>query len=122
MSDELEAQIIQRERLLLRPDIRSSREALQKLLAVDFLEIGRSGFLYRRHTVIDALMDEPMDGQIVIDDATVQQLSESVVLLTYRSHRADASAKDRRTTLRSSVWMFVDGDWKMRFHQGTPVP
>ena len=42
-------------------------------------------------------------------------LGQDTVLLTYR-------LAGTRTTLRSSVWIRESGQWRLRFHQGTPVP
>ena len=36
------------------------------------------------------------------------------VLLTYRSYSRTGSA------LRSSLWVLDGGQWRLRFHQGTP--
>nr|WP_285800807.1 MULTISPECIES: hypothetical protein [unclassified Exiguobacterium] len=39
-------------------------------------------------------------------------------MVTYRL----VQPKLNRVTRRSSIWVLVDGRWKMRFHQGTVVP
>lgn len=38
-------------------------------------------------------------------------LSDEVALVTYRGAKAN----------RASVWIRRDGQWQMRFHQGTPT-
>ena len=119
--DDIAATVGKRERQLLQRDIRNSRAALDGLLADDFVEVERSGFSYRRQDVIDALLKDPVDD-VAVEDMECRQLSLSVVLLTYKSYRAGTATSDPRTTLRSSVWTLVEGDWKLRFHQGTPVP
>ena len=119
--DDIAATVSKRERQLLQRDIRNSRAALDGLLAEDFIEVGRSGFSYRRQDVIEALLKDPVDD-VAVEDTECRQLSPSVVLLMYKSYRAGTATSDPRTTLRSSVWTLVEGDWKLRFHQGTPVP
>ena len=48
------------------------------------------------------------------------ELADGVVLLTYHSVRTLLLTKQR--ALRSSVWVRgADGQWRMRFHQGTPA-
>jgi hypothetical protein len=43
------------------------------------------------------------------------RLASGVVLLTHETHRAE------RVTLRSSVWVRVSFEWRLRFHRGKVV-
>jgi hypothetical protein len=49
------------------------------------------------------------------------ELADGVVLLTYLSAHVDTDGKLYRHSLRSSIWVWTETDWQMRFHQGTPA-
>ncbi|WP_234122172.1 hypothetical protein [Clostridium hydrogenum] len=44
------------------------------------------------------------------------------VQATYKMIKEYEENEDRKCTLRSSIWKYRDGKWKMIFHQGTLVP
>jgi hypothetical protein len=88
------------------------------LLAVDFVEFGRSGLAFDRRCVIESLRQErPVER--TISDFSVRRLAETVTLVTYRSARQEGGQAVH--SLRSSIWMEIDGRWQMVFHQGTPT-
>lgn len=106
------------ERFLLEPDVRSSREKLDKLLATDFVEFGSSGRAWNRQEIIADLLTEA-SFDIEIDCVDSRHISDDVILITYRSRRPGVS--NSATALRSSIWRLTRGDWKLVFHQGTKV-
>jgi glyoxylase I family protein len=86
------------------------------LLTDDFLEFGQSGRVWTRETIAPLLGSSP-DGSAgaaapELEAFEVTRLGEGVALVTYRAHG----------TNRSSIWVRRDGRWRMRFHQGTPLP
>ena len=120
MSDEDVAMFRSLEQMLLRPEVRRSRNALEALLADDFLELGSSGRVYDRSSVVKALAGQigPIDAALPeILDLAVRRLGPDIVLVTYQS----VSVADGHTVRRSSIWQRYDGNWRMVFHQGTPV-
>src|SRR5688572_13857691 len=96
------------EQSLFRPEIRASVNAVDRLLADDFVEFGSSGHAFDKREVIEALRSEPAMQRTLVD-FRVQQLADDVVLLTYRSIRRDISGD--RQFLRSSIWKNIDGQW-----------
>ena len=48
-------------------------------------------------------------------------LSPDTVLLTYFLERENLEAKNKSSSVRSSIWRMHNGKWQMIFHQGTPV-
>jgi hypothetical protein len=110
------------ERVLLRPDVRCSREALVELLAPDFVEFGTSGRVYDREQIIAALTIEGpgQRGTVQISHLTVRPLSESVVLVTYQTVSRTCDHIEHCAN-RSSIWRRSEERWQMAFHQGTPV-
>lgn len=108
--------LFEHEQELLNPEVRSARERLKALLHVDFREMGSSGDVYDRETMIDMMVGEA-PGQVVIRDFDTSYLSAEVALVTYRT--VGTGGQEAR---RSSVWVFQDDRWQLRHHQGTRVP
>lgn len=110
-------QIRQLEERLLRGDTRRSSTEVERLLADDFVEFGSSGKVYDRASIVQALGAE-LDIQVSMRDFSVILLAPGVALATYKCDlRREGKA---RYSLRSTVWLLRDGEWKVRFHQGTP--
>src|SRR5262245_49408140 len=120
-SSELSEQDIrQLEESHLRPETRSNRAAMERLLAADFIEIGSSGRVIDRSDVLAAMpLDSPY--RFAISDFSARSLRDEIVLTTYRLSVQMSEHADVQVTLRSSIWVRRDGRWQMVFHQGTPV-
>ncbi len=115
MPDSLADEIYRLETELLRPEVRHSAEELDALLDDGFVEFGSSGRAWDKRRVVEALLGE-QTARIEVEDFRVRPLGENAALATYRSRRPDGAV-----SLRSSVWLRKDGEWKLAFHQGTPV-
>lgn len=99
----------------LDPEVRSSPELMDELLAEDFVEFGQSGRVYQKQEILDRISTKEL-GMHNIDDLQVRQLGNRYALLTYR---AISTEHDGGVSNRSSIW-FNDGSrWRMIFHQGT---
>ena len=109
----LKEQLLQLEEQLLKPEIRTSKDKLSKLLADTFFEFGSSGkVLYKDEDISEMTLGEV---RMTLSEFEVHPLSEEIVLTTYRIY----NEVNEQHSLRSSIWKIVDGDWKMHFHQGT---
>jgi len=109
------AAVVERERLLLRPDVRADRHRVELLLHQDFQEFGASGRIWDREAIVDALVADPTMPGAAEAFAPVR-LADDVVLLTYR-------VSGELGSLRSSVWVRNGAaGWQLRFHQGTRMP
>ena len=105
-----EEHVVAMERALLADEVRSDRAAVAALLHPDWQEVGRSGRLWTRDAVLDAIGPiEPVDLDVVSTD----RLGPDTILLLWRA------TLDGRTTLRSSLWVRSGTRWQQRFHQGT---
>ena len=109
------------EQSLLRPETRRDVQALSKLLADDFHEVGASGHVYDKAAVLTALPVELAPQSYVISEFTVTELDIYVAMLSYRLEARYAGEAAPRKTLRSSMWRLAEDGWQMFFHQGTPV-
>jgi hypothetical protein len=89
-------------------------------VAFDFLEIGASGRRWTRDEVLEALHEEPPNDLVAIESFDCAELAPDVLLATFDMVAAGPDGVTR--SRRSSTWVRHDGDWRMRFHQGTPIP
>ena len=103
-------EILEVEQRLLEPEVRSSRDALDRLVADDFVEFGSSGQVYAKQDVIGQLLAAPAFS-VQMTAFRVRALSPDVALATYRTGRS----------LRSSIWRREGDGWRIVFHQGTPI-
>ncbi len=109
---------------LMDPTVRASRPLAARLLDPEFVEVGASG---RRWTYEEMLAALPgLDGgdgngpRFAPSGMTGVVLAPGIVHLTYES------AIGGRRARRSSLWRKRSGeagaDWRMYYHQATPVP
>ncbi|MEV3993290.1 DUF4440 domain-containing protein [Streptomyces sp. NPDC049837] len=103
------------------PAVRASRAEAARLLDPDFVEVGASG---RRWSRAEMLAELPgMEGgsadgpRYEVTGMTGVQLGPDLVHLTYETVLAGRRAR------RSSLWRrSPGGEWRMYYHQATPVP
>ncbi|MEU2823743.1 nuclear transport factor 2 family protein [Streptomyces bacillaris] len=110
------AAAIEGELRLLDPVVRASAELLAALLHPEFREIGTSGRLWNRETIIAALTadDAPRPGPLTASRMQGEELCSDVVHLTF-----DTESKGLRSH-RSSLWRLTGSGWRLYFHQATP--
>lgn len=112
----IEQRLIKLEKKLLDPSLRKSREALDKLIADDFAEIGKSGSRYSKQDVLEHVTQE-VDRKIESYGWEVRQIDEKVYIINYISF--ETVDGQRLDTLRTSLWKLNGDNWQMIFHQGT---
>ena len=116
MEKEITDLILEYEKDFFDKNFCDNRSNLEERLAPNFIEYGKSGKTYDRGNAIKALCDLPQNRQIEITNFKVSQLSCDALLARYISH----DLKDDAYALRTSIWKYEDGKWKLYFHQGTP--
>ena len=118
--DNLPTSPIEREQALLTDAVRASRQALDALLADDFMEIASAGVSFGKAAVLDRLPQEA--GSVAFECAgfTERAVTESVVVVTYRAIVIRNGL--RNASLRASLWRRELTGWRMVFHQGTRLP
>ena len=103
------------------PHVRADHRKLTQLLHPKFFEVGRSGTVYSRDSVLAEFSNHPQSYRVWSQDFQIELLTEGLALLTYRSaHVADDGTLERYTQ-RASLWQSTEQGWQLRFHQGTPV-
>ncbi len=105
---------IDNELALLTPAVRGNPSKVGALLDPQFQEIGASGRLWSRESMILALASKPSADDVALEMSAVQ-LSPDLILLTYVSQSVHRRAR------RSSLWRRTGDSWQLLFHQGTPT-
>lgn len=122
MENDLHKTIYDLETTLLKPEIRSSAKDLDLLLADDFMEFGSSGEIYDKKMILERL---PKDTEIspvqfIVSDFQIKELSDNVVLATFKTDKISPD-KTHIRALRASIWGKTKENWQMTYHQGTPT-
>jgi hypothetical protein len=110
------AALIALEESLWRAETRFDLDYMERTLAPDFFEFGRSGRAYTRAQVLGVPF-EPFDA--FLNNFDVRLIDTNVALVTYVSEVVYGNAKEIGN--RSSLWTRDKGRWQIRFHQGTPT-
>ncbi len=92
-------------------------EYMDRVLAEDFIEFGRSGRTYRREDTI-AVPRQPIEAVFPLPDFSARLLSEDIAQVTYNSHVTYDGVLEKGR--RSSIWFRSPDGWILKFHQGTP--
>ena len=92
-------QVLELERQLQRAETRADRSRFVALLADDFVEIGASGVVWTKQSILELLGGESADdGIIEVHDLSGRILGVGVVLVQWTSRRSGRRAR------RSSIW------------------
>jgi hypothetical protein len=101
---------------LWHPGTRFDPAYMDQVLAPDFLEFGRSGRVWTRHATL-AVPRQDFDATLT--GLTVARVAGDVALVTYVS---EARFDQVERANRASLWRCDARRWRLRFHQGTPLP
>jgi len=112
--------IIDLELALQDPARRQDIDLVESILHTDFVEFGSNGFESTRSDVLKWLARDNVPA-IHSDNFQLNLLSDSVAQLTYRARMYSQTRKRESESMRSSIWVFANGRWQMKFHQGTPI-
>jgi hypothetical protein len=104
---------------LWRSETRFDESRMRRVLAPDFLEIGRSGRLFRLEDTL-AVPAQQIPALLPLPSFAARLLQRDVALVTYETDVAYTWG--RELARRSSLWTRTPGGWQLRFHQGTPLP
>jgi haloalkane dehalogenase len=112
-------ELMQREPIFHRPELGTSRAALEDMTHPEFSEIGASGRSYSREFVLAELekrYQHPTEDIWETSDFHCRELATDVYLLTYTLLQDHV-----RKTRRSTIWQRTGSGWKILFHQGTII-
>ena len=106
------------EESLWREETRFDRAYMERILAVDFFEFGRSGRLHDRAATL-AVARGPIHATLPLPGFEARLLSPDLAQVTYRSAVVYGGATFHAR--RCSLWSRSAEGWTLRFHQGTPL-
>lgn len=115
-----------REPVFQRPEFGTSKRDFEKLTAESFYGVDSFGRRYSREQAITtalAMYEDPKykgihswpAGTWEIGKFEWQKIANNKVLVTYMMLTCN------NMTRRTSIWHFTGKDWKIMFHQATPV-
>ncbi len=102
---------------LWREETRFDVTYMEKLLAEDFIEFGRSGRIYRREDTLSH-SKQPINAVIPLPNFAVRLIADDVAQVTYNSAVTYDGVGEKGR--RSSLWTRNGQESILRFHQGTP--
>jgi hypothetical protein len=117
----LKEQLLELEKKLVDPDLRTTPEKLAPLLAEDFIEFGSGGHAYDKKRIL-FLLRRQTPTRLSIEEFRMIPLTDSAALVMYRAGTESTRTTGAHYSLRSSLWVLRGGAWQMVFHQGTNVP
>ncbi|HUK86721.1 MAG TPA: nuclear transport factor 2 family protein [Terriglobales bacterium] len=118
-----EQEFAARERSLAEAEKRHDWPFIAKLLTDDFVEIAADGKRYSKSEVAAYFPDIQLHDYQQ-DEVRVQRVAADAVLVT-STVKVDASFRGTRIPSHSYVstlWVRRKGQWKIVFHQVTPIP
>ena len=107
----------QLEESLWAAESRFNRQCMDRIFAADLFEFGRSGRIHSRESLL-SVKGVTINARLPLEDLKIRLINENVAQVTYNSQvEYDGITESAR---RSSIWSFSNGEWQLRFHQGTP--
>ncbi|MGV8875300.1 MAG: DUF4440 domain-containing protein [Rhodococcus sp. (in: high G+C Gram-positive bacteria)] len=102
------------ERELQTAECRGDNERMIGLLADDFIEVGASGTVWNKSSILDMLGSESSD-RIEVHELSGREISAECVLVHWISRTSGMRAR------RTSLWRRTVSGWELVHHQGTPL-
>jgi hypothetical protein len=97
----------------------------KKNLTDDCLLVFPETGVITRDAAVDAIRKENEEGrrwgEVEFSDIRLLTLAEDAALLTYRVTARWEHEKSATTALATSLYVNRDGEWKLTFHQQTPI-
>lgn len=90
-------------------------ENLNNRIHDDFTEFGQSGRVYNKGGIISYLNNVDSNRNIEILDFKIKDMGNGLLIANYMTHNRDLGIK----SLRTSIWVKENSNWKLYFHQGT---
>lgn len=116
-----EGDLLDLETALWRSETRFDPAWMDRVLHADFVEFGQSGRVWDRAATIDVDVAD-IGVTSPLRDVQVHEVADGVVLVTYAVTDRFGPGGSARHTRRSSWWLRTADGWRLRFHQGTPLP
>ena len=112
--------ILKLESDLLKSEVRKSSQMVGDILADDFIEFCSNGSEYH-YKKGDVFQEEDDNKELLweIIDFKIKELSDDCILAMYKVIKHDEPNESKKYSLRSTIWKYINEEWRMVFHQGT---
>lgn len=109
--------LIELETAMWQEQTRYNEQWFREHLHPDFVEIGRSGKVYRYRDMFP-IVSHPINCTLPLPNLQVFFPSSGMALISYDSHILDKG--QTLSAHRTSMWVTDGNTWLLRHHQGTP--
>lgn len=119
--DTILEELRRREPAFHQPELCATREQLERYTDPHFWEVGASGKVYSRATVIAIVEERFRTGTEAdtsaweVSEFAARGLGPETYMVTYLLRQGE------RVSRRMSAWRRVEGEWRILYHQGTLV-
>ncbi|HEV2710816.1 MAG TPA: DUF4440 domain-containing protein [Edaphobacter sp.] len=101
------------------PAFGTTRSEFERMMAVDYWEVGASGRRYSRDFILEWLSEAPpvdaASARWQCSDHALRRLGPDAYLMTY------VLRQGKRVTRRATIWQSTADGWRILYHQGTVV-
>ena len=104
------SQVFELEKALLSNEVRRNPQALNLLIADDFVEFGKSGKVWNKCDILASLPLQ-CEAQYEILHFSVIFETSSIACVEYKL------SESGEISLRRSIWKFIDKRWQMVLHK-----
>jgi uncharacterized protein (DUF952 family) len=102
-------------------DTRFDRKWMDRILHPAFSEVGMSGKTHTREETLESTSREvDLRVRLPLEGYRLELIDEDVAMVRYIGHHAVDGVE--RHAHRTSIWVNTNHGWRLRFHQGTPLP
>ncbi len=117
LSETEKQHLIHLEESLWKENTRFDTAYMENILHPEFFEFGRSGRTYERSMSI-YVPRESINAVFPLRNLQIHLINDDTALIVYQSQ---VQYEEFEIGNRSSLWVRVGTEWKLRFHQGTPT-
>lgn len=119
--EDIKKELIAREPIFHHPDkFGTTKEDILAMMGEEFWEVGASGNVYNKEYVVETLLERYSNPNYQdvweTKNFKLAEIAPNNYLLTY------VLLQGKRITRRCTIWRYVDGSWKILYHQGTICP
>lgn len=116
--DAIAEHIQQLELKLLQTDLKANPALINELLSDEFEEISNNGRVNSRADVVHWLLTKDSHVSWLLLDFRIKVLTDGLVMAIYRTEKSDDTNMNKGS-IRTSLWKYQAGSWKMLFHQAS---
>lgn len=118
MENALFNKLIKQEKQLIAKS--GSLDALEQLIDDEFVEVGSLNGFIDKQEVLRWLASPDTSNRVSFQFKT-KRLAEDVILITYMTNIQNKDSLEVKMDIRTSIWRSSNDEWKLVFHQATPL-